>query len=500
MYYRLKLSILLLFVFAGCQINNENQKIIAPSVKSHYKSLTTHQQLISFLQAADSLSHFVHYDVLGKLGEGYVLPLVKIAGISNNNQKLDVMVLAQQHGDEPSGKEAVLEMIAGFTNGNNLELLDSITLHVFPQVNPRGGDNDERRNADNIDLNRDHLVLITKENELLHQYFQEIMPEVTIDIHEYDPYYEEWTNFGYYKNADVQLGGITNPNIDKDISDLFYNSILSSVKKDVESKGYSFLQYTLGQIYNDNGRLRHSTVHIDDGRQSFGILQTLSMIIEGKYGQNSIDNLEYRTKSQYYTLVSILNNSANKASEIRTVVHNARNMLASREYSEFVGVRFTHVKNGEQIAYPLCSISRQKDTLFMVDEYYPVRVSTDSVQMPVGYLIPKNDSLLLSWLKRNNIEVKSVEMFDNSEVISYNILEKQKTKCIEGWDFIDLKITEQSKAFVQNSYLYVPTNQYAAIKIVLAFEPRSMLALFNESAFSYLIKNDSYPILKLISK
>jgi hypothetical protein len=495
----LKISILFLFVLFGCQPKYENQEIIVPLVKSQYKSLTTHRQLLNFLQKADSISSYVHYDVIGKLGEGHVLPLVKITSNSNISDKLDVMVIAQQHGDEPSGKEAVLELIARFANGENLNLLDSINLHVFPQINPWGGDNDQRRNANNIDLNRDHLVLNTKENKLIHQYFHKIMPEVTIDIHEYDPYYEEWTNFGYYKNADVQLGGVTNPNIDEDISGLFYNSVLPEVHKDVESKGYSFLQYTLGQIYNEDGRLRHSTVHIDDGRQSFGVLQTLSMIIEGKYGRNSIDNIKYRTESQYATIVSILSNCAKKSSEIKKTVHQARNLTASGAYSDFVGVRFKHEKNGQKLAYPLWSISRQKDTLFMVDEYFPVRVSTDSVQMPLGYLIPKNDSVLLSWLNRNKIKVESVELSDDSRVLSYKILEKQKTECFEGWDFIDLIVTQQSIAIDQSDYLYVPTNQYAAQKIVLAFEPRSMLALFNEKTFYYLLENNSYPILKTVS-
>ncbi|PLX25300.1 MAG: hypothetical protein C0599_00810 [Salinivirgaceae bacterium] len=484
--------------FIACNSIPESIDISSPVVKAKFQKLTTHDEMMAFLAMADSLNGNIQLEVLGSLGDDYVMPVVKIATKKTNKHKVKVMILAQQHGDEPSGKEAVLELIAGFADGRFDELLKNLELYIFPQVNPWGGDHDVRRNKNDLDLNRDHLLLQSKEDQFVHHFFHNIKPQVTIDVHEYDPYYQEWTDFGYYKNADVQLGGLTNPMANKKITDLFYQKLLPTVQKDVETSGYSFTEYTLGQIYNEEGRLRHSTVHIDDGRQSFGLMQTLSMIIEGKYGHNSIDNLQRRTESQYTILQSILKNlSLNKRLVLKTV-EEARINLVNRGPQRKFGVRFTHVQNGQKFAFPLWSIEEKKDTIFMVDRYYPERETTYSVDVPVGYLVASNDSLLIDWMNMQKILYTSFSLEDGMQVMGYKIEENTIKKSFEGWEFIDLNVQQEMIYVNPEQYVFIPIHQWSAKKIILAFEPQSMLALINEAPFSYLLESEDYPILKVV--
>jgi hypothetical protein len=492
------LLLFLLILLNSCITKTDKNIIVSPIHQNDFHRLTTYQEFMSFLRYVDSANTNITLDTLGALKNEYVLPVVKLSYVNENHDKLKILILAQQHGDEPSGCEAVLDLIASFANGKNIELLQNIELFIVPKVNPWGGDNNERRNVDDLDLNRDHMLLNTTEIQLVHQLYNRILPEVTIDIHEYNPYHEEWADFGYYKNADVQLGGVTNPVIDQGISKLIYNELIPAVKNDFESKGYSFLEYTLGHIYNEKGRLRHSTTHIDDGRQSFGILQTLSLIIEGKNGRDSIENIKFRTESQFAMVSSLLNYFSNNSSEVKSVVNDARNKLINNGLDEYVGVRFTHIKNDKELAYPLYSIAQQKDTIFMIGEYYPKRVITDSVLVPNGYLIPKNDILLQSWLKRHDVVVEGLIPNEDARIYGYTVLDKKKSQSFEGWDFWDVEVSESKVQVDLSEYIYVPLSQLSANKILLAFEPRSMLALFNEIEYGYLIQNNNYPIVKVV--
>jgi hypothetical protein len=498
-----RLVILIVFflnVFVGCAPETNSIVINSPVVNNDFQKLTTHKELMAFIEQVDSLNENIQVEILRKLEGEYVLPVVKIATKDTASQKVRIMILAQQHGDEPSGKEAVLELVAGFANSRFDELLDNVELYILPQVNPWGGDNNERRNSNDLDLNRDHLLLKTREIESVHRFFHKIKPHVTIDVHEYNPYYQEWTDFGYYKNADVQLGGITNPVAEEEITELFYNSLLPAVQKDVEANGHSFLEYTLGQIYNEEGRLRHSTVHIDDGRQSFGLMQTLSMIIEGKNGHTTLENLKKRTESQYTIMYSILKNISQNSNLVVEKVERARNHIIKEGLNEKFGVRFTHVQNRQKLSYPLWSIEHERDTIFSVDKYYPDRIITESIDVPFGYLVPSNDSILIDWMDKQQILYNQLNKMDDLQFFSYLIKREQVGESFEEWEFKDLDVDLIETQLESIQYVFVPIKQWAAKKIILAFEPRSMLGIFNETTFTYLLQKETYPILKAIQK
>jgi murein tripeptide amidase MpaA len=58
---------------------------------------------------------------------------------------------------------------------------------IVPQMNPDGSEQNQRRNGNNADLNRNHLILTEPETMALHRFFDNYLFEVTMDIHEYFP-------------------------------------------------------------------------------------------------------------------------------------------------------------------------------------------------------------------------------------------------------------------------------------------------------------------------
>jgi hypothetical protein len=84
---------------------------------------------------------------------------------------LHVMLWSQMHGDEPTATVALVDLLALLTTEREAvdvrRLLDRLTLHVVPMLNPDGAEQSERRNAQGLDINRDALLLQSPESRAL---------------------------------------------------------------------------------------------------------------------------------------------------------------------------------------------------------------------------------------------------------------------------------------------------------------------------------------------
>ncbi len=98
-----------------------------------------------------------------------------------------VLLVGQQHGDEPAGAEAVLALAQAVAAGRHDALLEHIDLVLLPRANPDGAASGSRGNAAGADVNRDHLVLRTPEAQAIAALLRQFDPAVVIDLHEHGP-------------------------------------------------------------------------------------------------------------------------------------------------------------------------------------------------------------------------------------------------------------------------------------------------------------------------
>ena len=152
-------------------------------------SLTSHEAMMEFLGDLRRGTNAFTLDTIGTSVQGRALVLLRFnssgGGPDDDTGKLKVLMYAQQHGDEPSGKEAAITFARDIATGGFEDFLQNVDLYLIPQINPDGSEMRQRQNADGMDLNRAHLTLATPEVVALHAVFNEHMPEVTLDIHEY---------------------------------------------------------------------------------------------------------------------------------------------------------------------------------------------------------------------------------------------------------------------------------------------------------------------------
>ncbi len=494
---QLKKGLFLLSALAlvSCQLSLES-----PTLLRAFNQPASSDEVIRFSQRAASASDVLTIETFGKSESG--IPLVAIKASADNPARenpLRVLIFAQQHGNEQSGKEAALLLMSDLAKGKHHHWLENMELWIVPQLNPDGSDVNQRRNAGGIDLNRDHIVQLAPETRALHALFRREMHHITIDIHEYQPFRESWEEFGAYKTFDVQIGVPTNPNVNKEIRSFALKQALPVVEEHLNSKGFSFNHYIVGPVPS-KGRTRHSTVDFDDGRQSFAMLGTIAFIYEGINGRDGfIENLERRTYGQYEALLSMLEFLHSNSQKATIISENARRKLTHQQPGDKVAIRLEHFPDGNPLLLPLSSARTGADTLVVVQNYHPLVKPTLEVIRPQAYLVPQNDSLLEDFLLLHNIKVtESFEISDN-RVTAYQIDEIIMSEDEELPNrFPEITSRQAERQNLTENYVYVTVSQLHSNFLVSLFEPQSMLGLAQRPGFEYLLEEGTiFPVLRV---
>ena len=473
-----------------------------PLEKSNFAKLTSHEELKQFIQEVDAKSDLINSEVLTKSAEGRELFAVYFSKgkFGADKNKIKVLIFAQQHGNEQSGKEAALLLINELLKPENQYLFDRIDFCLIPQMNPDGSEKNKRRNGNDVDLNRNHLILTEPETIALHKLFDKYLFEVTMDVHEYWPFGEEWKKLGFRRNFDVTVGAVTNINISEKIKKLSYEKYLPFVFDFITKQGYSAFHYLPGGPVGVD-YLRYSTFDINDGRQSFGIQNTLSFIQEGMNGENySTDNLERRAKSQMAGMLALLKFSYNKKKEIKKLVAEERKKLISNTVNNKVAIQLDHFSDGTELKLKLLSYYSGEDTIVTVKDFRSVVKSVYDVERPKGYLIPKELTELKNWIDRHNL--------------NYSDANLSKVKKVEGY-FIDsvgtldferdtvknpfVSVIDVTDKIELSDYYFLPVSQLKNNMIVIALEPKSMLGLVTYKQFEHLLEaGDKYKVLRVM--
>ena len=111
------------------------------------------------LKQLDAGSELLTVEVSREIGAGKesICDEVLLLGFGKDASKIRVLVFAQQHGNEQSGKEGALLLARELLKPENRYLFDRIDLLLVPQMNPDGAEANKRRNGNDADLNRNHL-------------------------------------------------------------------------------------------------------------------------------------------------------------------------------------------------------------------------------------------------------------------------------------------------------------------------------------------------------
>ncbi len=147
-----------------------------------------HKDLQLLIEKLKSHSLF-HISLLGKSVEGRDISLITLG-----TGKTKVLLWSQMHGDESTATMALFDIFNFFAQQDEFDdlkkdWLSKVTLYCIPMLNPDGAEAWKRRNAYEIDLNRDAIRLQSPEAVILKAIRDSLNPEFGFNLHDQSIFY-----------------------------------------------------------------------------------------------------------------------------------------------------------------------------------------------------------------------------------------------------------------------------------------------------------------------
>lgn len=482
----------------GCE--TEPETFTTPLEEATGDALTSHDEMMSFLTLLQNGTGGFTMDTIGRSVEGRSLVLLHFdgpAGEVEGGERVKVLVFAQQHGNEPSGKEAAIALARDVAMGELDDVLRNVDLYLIPQVNPDGSEMLQRRNADGMDLNRDHLTLTTPEVRAVHEVFNELMPQVTLDVHEYGITASDWEEAGLRKNFGQQIGAISNVNISLDLRTFAWERVIPEMRDRLVDRDVALRRYLV--TGGPAERFRYSTTALNDGRNSLGIYNTLSFLIEGRNGLTVEENIRERARQQLETMKAFLAFFGENAAVVTDLVAREREKLRGDQAPADVALVMDYVPDpGEPtVTVGVIDLETGEPDSLVVETFAPVVEASLWVERPRGYVVPAGLTDVLEVLERHGIETEVSDGSMEAPLGSYRIVSVGETEK-EDKDFLRVEaVASRQTGTVPEGDVVVWTDQIQSDLIVVLLEPQSQWGLAPRSEFDILEADAAFPIRRI---
>ena len=483
------------FVLILISVVDAQNRFVAPVERSGFTRVTSYDTLQAFLKDVGSTS-FIRVEPLTKSRSGRTLSVVKVSlskTFGEDPGKLRVLLFGQQHGDEHTGKEALSMLLAKFASGESKDVLQNMDVLIVPQMNPDGGELYQRRTSDSVDLNRNHVLLTSPETRALHDLFYRWMPHVTMDLHEYGTLSRSWSDSGFIRIADAQLGMLTNVNTSPEIRNLQHNEIFAYISGYMLGQGYFYNEYIVG---SPSDRVRHSTTEINDGRQSFGVLGAVSFIQEGIKWRTREDRLERRVRSHLTAVQALLEYCSHHAHEIVQIVQKERSRLLTLA-GQPVALRMDHVQGKGELRIPVRMLKSDRDTAWLVNPYFGEVKLQKSTVLPEKYFLERKDSAIVGLLRRHHINVEELTHQTELSVSAFFIDSISQASIEEETQPLVSVTSRQIRKTFEPGDFVISTHQVQSLLTAIILEPESMWGLTKYEQIAYLHKQPQYPVYRL---
>jgi len=455
---------------------------------------TSHSKMMTFVKQVGSNSNLFDFEFSAKTNLDREIPVVFYPKRSQwKNSNTTAMIFAQQHGNEPSGKEALLMLIYEIYLKLELDKYKNSNLILVPMVNPDGNEAHQRRNNNKADLNRNHVILTEPEAQMLHHLFDKYKPEATLDVHEYGA--RTWLRQGFIKDLGEQLDCLSNPAIPLEFKRFAYTEILEATIDSTRLQGVKANRYLITRSKIEEF-VRHSTTDINDGRNGFGIQYTLSFILEGMNGFSKTDRIWQRAKNQLTLIKSFLNICNEKSEQIAKFVREIRKQY-TKQIPDSIIIQANYTENfSRPLTVNLIRTSDLRDTTIVLHDYRPHPEPIVIVKRPDAYIIEEPTQQIIDLLKNQHLEFKIFSSEETYFVEQFEIT-GQDTLRYESRDTIIPAgfYVQVEKSFSKGDIL-VPTDNLRAIQIVQIMEPQSLYGLSHYKEFQYLVEKHVYPIYR----
>lgn len=513
----------IVFAMAGLLIFSACSKQEEPDIILKYDdnlSLEYHEVIDAYTQLANYYPQAKLMEV-GMTDIGKPLHLFMISGDSDfdpesirEKGKSIILINNGIHPGEPEGIDASIQFSWDILrNKNDLKkYLDKVVIGIIPVYNIGGAldrskyyrtnqngpiYNGRRRNARNLDLNRDFAKQETKNARSFAQTFLYLNPDVFLDTH---------TTNGSDHQYTITLIATLHSKLDTAMGAFFKNRMLPELYDRMEENSeYGMIPYV--QMRNYFGDIKDGIMaYNDDPFYSTGYTSMFNCY------SFMTENLVYkyfpdRVRSVVDFLTQLTSFTYDNCSEIRKLKDEADKKIREQEiyhldweldmsYSEdllFKGYEYIRPEPSEgRRARGYYDHDRPwTDTIPYYTKYDPVL----TVGKPWAYIIPQAWSDIVDKLRYNNVLVYRMKKDTNLEVESYYIENAEPSqRTSQGHHInrnIEVRLVNQEMPYYKGDYVVI-TNQHANKYIVEMLEPHAPNSYFAWNYFDPILESHDF--------
>jgi hypothetical protein len=416
-----------------------------------------YDETLAYCRRLEGASRWIRVTSFGTSPQGRKLPLVILSkerafdpATASRTRKAVILIQSGIHAGEIDGKDASLMLMRDIAVTKSLaRLLDSTILLFVPIFNVDGHERfgpynrinqngpEEmgwRTTAQNLNLNRDYMKAETPEMKAMLRLFTAWLPDLYVDCHVTDG-----IDFQY----DITYAVEPAPYLDPGVNAWILGSLLPSALPEVEKSGHRIFAYVFPREDNDLSKGLNAGSSTPRFSTGFAALQNRpAVLIE----THMLKPYNVRVDATYHLLRAMIEVINRGPAALRAVVRSADAAVAAAGAVFDPGRMFPLAFGIGKRSEPRLFLGKKQrtetsgltggrvvrytpDTVSLIVPFFNEITVTDSVTVPLAYIIPPEWTFVREKLRDHGVQMER--------------LKKAATLDVESWSFTDVRFRER---------------------------------------------------------
>jgi predicted deacylase len=378
----------------------------SPAFAPGRQDFTSHAEAMGFLDTLARASARLGLETLGPSQQGRAMRLAVLTGPRGFDAQLPtVLILAQQHGNEPAGGEAALVLVHRLANEKS-ELLDRVNVLILPRANPDAAERFAREAHNGTDINRDHLLVRTPEAQAITAAVRRYAPQVVLDLHEFTVA-GRWVNkFGAVMRADALLQAATVGNLSPSVQ-AAQGRYVAAARQALEAAGHRVDDYHTTSSDAKDLTVAMGGVNADTGRNVGGLRHAISLLLETRGVGLGRAHYARRVQSHVVAALAVMETAAREGAALVQLQRDAGAAAASQACSGPLAVVVRQTLQRRSLSFLDARTGEPREV--QVDWRASDALETERARpRPCGYLIGADQHAAVQRLRTLGIEVSTL--------------------------------------------------------------------------------------------
>jgi hypothetical protein len=312
---------------------------------------TSQDELMSYLHELVARTAAMRLDAEARSQQGRELPILFFSHDQKaigSGKKPVVLIIGQQHGNEPAGGEAALVLAQRLGAGSLANLLDVIDVIIVPRANPDGADAFKRTLANDIDPNRDHTLQRSPEIRAIGSIFVRYKPDLVLDCHEFTVGGRWIDKVGGLQRIDAMIQYATVPNLPPSLARAEADVFLPVILEAFDANGLTHDWYHTTDGSHLDSPVAMGGIGPDTGRNVAGLRNAVSFLLETRGVGLGRSHFARRVQTHVVAAEAMLRRAAAEPAALLSFTRQAT-LEASASTTELVVVAHQHEESRRMI-------------------------------------------------------------------------------------------------------------------------------------------------------